>query len=282
MDNNGTPVEPGQQPASLIRALEKLLRPLVKLLLSRGITYPVFCQWLKNLYIEVAEQDFAIPGKKQTDSRINLLTGIHRKDVKRIRNQQRDQSEPPAAVTFGALLVSRWTGLPRYLDQDGHPLPLPRHSENTDQPSFEELVSSVNKDIRPRVVLDEWLRLGIVQMQDDIISLNTEAFIPEKGFDELAFYFGNNLRDHIAAAAHNLSGHEKRFLERSVYYDKLSPESVRELEALAEEQGMVALQRVNRYALELQQRDAGQEASNERINFGIYFFNEKVDHDKTD
>ena len=93
----------------------------------------------------------------------------------------------------------------------------------------EGLVESVSKDIRPRVVLDEWLRLGVarIELVDDqeLVRLNVEAFVPASGFDEKAFYFGRNLRDHIATAAGNLAGVDPSRLERSVYYDDLTAES---------------------------------------------------------
>ncbi len=278
-ETNDNPIQAGAQPPAVVRALKKLLRPLVKLLLSRGITYPVFSSWLKGIFVEVAENEFTLPDKPQTDSRINLLTGIHRKDVKRLRSEPIDSDNTPANVSLGALLVAKWSGMDEYLDSSGHPMALPRQS-NSDEPSFDQLVATVNKDIRSRVVLDEWLRLGIVHVDEKkFVHLNTEAFIPEKGIDELAYYFGRNLHDHISAAAHNLSDSSKKYLERSVYYDQLSQESVLELEKLSEQQGMQALQALNRRALALQTVDAEKSGALQRINFGIYFYNSDTDED---
>ena len=277
-DQNGQ-FKQGQPPAVLTRAVRKLLRPLVRLLVARGITYPALIQMLKSLYIEVADRDFALDNKRQTDSRINLLTGIHRKDVKRLRQELgNEDTSIPAAVSLGARLVAHWTGMDKYLDDDRHPRPLPRQTSQDSEISFEELVASVNKDIRPRVVLDEWLNLGIVRLDDnDRVCLNIEAFVPEQGFDELAYYFGRNLHDHIAAAAHNLSGLTPRQLERSVYYAGLSSASVKKLNIIAENEGMKALQAVNRSALQLQKDDATNPDARQRINFGMYFHHASID-----
>jgi len=290
---------PGQQPPALVRAVRVMLRPLVKFLLERGITYPVVAQWLKYLFVEVAEKNFSLPNKAQTDSRINLLTGIHRKDVKRLRGEIISDEATPKNISLGAVLVAKWTGISDYLNSEGRPAPLPRQSTDDDSVSFDQLVVSVNKDIRPRVVIDEWLRLGIISIdQDNLVHLNTEAFVPQQGIDELAFYFGRNLRDHILASTHNLSDPEKRFLERSVYYDKLSPESVLELNAMAEKHGMEALQALNRKALILQDRDNDKDHSkdiqstvavdmqdntpDQRINFGVYFYSATEEKNKND
>jgi len=267
----GNNADAGKPPAALVGALKKLLRPLVHLLLSRGITYPVFSAWLKNIFVEVAENDFALHDKPQTDSRINLLTGIHRKDVKRLRTEPVDDDAIPSNISLGALLVAKWSGMDEYLDAEGHSIALPRQSN--EGPSFDKLVATVNKDIRSRVVLDEWLRLGIVHIdENNYVHLNSEAFIPEKGIEELAYYFGHNLHDHIAAAAHNLSDSAKKFLERSVYYDQLSQSSIEELEKLSEEYGMQALQALNKKALALQIKDENSLDARQRINFGIYFY----------
>ena len=258
---------------SLVRALRGLLPPLVRLLLSHGITYPFVVSLLKSVFVEVTSGEFRIEGKPQTDSRISMLTGIHRKDVKRLRQLETEHDAPPDSVSLGAELVARWTAMPEYLDVQGRPRPLARLVKDGGELSFEGLVQSVSKDIRSRVVLDEWLRLGVAHIDEqDQVCLNVEAFIPERGFDEKAYYFGQNIRDHLAAGAHNLLGGNPPFLDRSVYYDQLSADSVAALAELTKRLGMNALQAINREALRLQQQDRKNPNAKHRMNFGIYFF----------
>jgi hypothetical protein len=242
----------------------------VQLLLEHQVTHPLLANLLKGLYVDVAEREFALEGKAQTDSRLSLLTGIHRKEVKRLRAGRAPGYAPPSSVSLGARLVAHWTGSPAFLDAEGRPRPLPRSS--ADEPSFEQLVASQSTDIRARAVLDEWQRLGVVQIDEEgWVHLVVDAFVPARGFDEKAHYFGRNLHDHIASGAHNLAGAGAPMLERSVYYDGLSPASVDELAELAERQGMEALQVVNRRAMELQARDASSPDASLRMNFGAYF-----------
>lgn len=279
--SNLTKHNPGEPAPVLVKALKQLLRPLVRLLLNHGITFPYLCNLLKNLYVEVAESDFPLAGKKQTDSRISLLTGIHRKDTKRLRTQEMSDNEPPENVSIGAQLIAYWIAKPEYLDDQGQPRPLAKKSSGIkhDQPSgdFESLVQSVSKqDLRPRVILDEWLRLGIVHIDEqDRVVLNTEAFIPETHYDEKAYYFGQNLHDHIAAGSHNLLGHTPPFFDRSVYYNCLNQHSVNQLTDLGHELGMEALKKINRKAMQLQDADQNDAKAISRINFGIYFYSEQ-------
>jgi len=273
MVKRASDLKPGEPPKSLVAALRTLLRPLVRLLLAHGITLPTLTALLKSLYVEVAEREFPIPGKPQTDSRISLLTGVHRKDIRRLRHASPDDNVVPASVAVGTQLVARWIGEPEYLDADGSPKALPIRKSQGDESSFEQLVAAVaRQDLRPRVVMDELLRLGVVEVEDNRIRLNTEAFIPKKGFDEKAFYFGKNLRDHIATGVHNLLGAEPPLFERSVSYHRLSSTSVKELNEMADRLGMQALKTINRKAMEMKRRDEHSPGGKQRINFGIYLY----------
>jgi len=268
-------------PKSLTKALRHILLPLVRVMLSKDVTYPFIAEMLKGVFVEAAERHFRIGDKPQTDSRITLLTGVHRKDVRRLRQIARGPSDnTPSTVSLGSQLAAVWTGAAQYLDETGHPRPLPRLAGAGDSPSFEGLVTSVSKDIRSRAVLDEWLRLGVVRLdEEDRVVLNTEAFVPQKGFEEKVFYFGHNLHDHVAAAAHNIIGEGPPFLERSVHYDSLDRRSIEELAELAERAGMQAALTVNRKAMELEKRDATSAEPKQRITFGIYFFSTPADGD---
>jgi len=277
------PQPPTEKTTAILRqALRAVLRPLVRLLLQNQLTYPAFAALLKEVYVELADAEFRLSGKRQTDSRVSLLTGIHRKEVNRLRALTPDSDSPPRSASLGALILSRWVGVADFHGADGRPRPLPRQSGSDGEASFEKLVQSVSKDIRPRAVLDEWLRLGVAHVDPDgNVMLNTESFVADRGFEEKAYFFGRNLRDHIAAGAHNLEGGAPPFVDRSVYYAQLSEDSTRELEELSRELGMEALRAVNRRALELRERDAVDPgAASSRMNFGIYFYQAQVDADE--
>jgi len=264
---------PVQPPESLVKALRNLLRPLIRTLIGHGISYPFLAAMLKSVYVEVAEAETGEDEKRTTDSRINLMTGVHRKDIRRLRaDPDRAESIPPV-VSLGAHLVLLWTGSREYLDSEGRPIPLPRSSEVAGEPSFDGLVESLSKDVRPRAVLDEWLRLGIARLDDaGRVCLNHDAFVPEKGFDEKAYFFGRNIRDHIAAASHNLAGMVPPFLERTVFYDKLTADSVEELSEYARKTGMDTLLAMNREAMQKADEDANDPGAKFRMSFGIYFY----------
>jgi hypothetical protein len=284
----------GLSPPQFVPTAATFLRPVVKLMLHFHITYPQLISMLKTLYIDVAVADFPNGNQHQSDSRINLLTGIHRKDVKRLRNQSK--SHPVGSkleslkASLGAKIIQKWRNSKGYQDINGMPRLLPLRKNNSqalsnhplakqgldsENLSFDELVTSVAKqDIRPKVILEEWVRLGIAQQEDNCVKLNTDAGLAEKGFANKLAFFGQNIQDHLNAGSHNLMGHKPAYFDRSVFYDKLTMESVDQLTDLANKLGMEALQQMNRTALQLQSEDEELEGNDFRMNFGVFNFND--------
>lgn len=254
-------------------AVRRVLAPLVRFLIVRSIPFSVATEILRTLYVEIAEDDFCVPGRKQTDSRVHLLTGVHRKDVRRLREARHAPALAPRKTSLASTLIARWTTLDEYRDENGRPQPLARTAEHG--ASFDSLVRSVSTDIRPRVVLDEWKRLGIARVdENDRVHLSVEAFVPPKESEEILHFFGRNAHDHIAAAVRNVLGEGDRFFERAAAYDQLTPDSIDELRGLAVEKGMDALRDVNRRAMKLQRRDGAKPQATHRMSFGAYFFAE--------
>ena len=265
---------------AVISALRKILRPLVKFMVANQVTYPFLINMLKSVYVDVAEQDFPVPGKKQTDSRINLLTGVHRKDVKRLRSEEDIHETRPMNISVGSQIVARWIGDKQLQNPDGTPKILPLQDQDEfSNDSFEGLVANIAKgDIRPRVVLDELMRLDMVELDPDHrVILKTSAFTPDKGQEEKLYFFGKNIQDHLNAGVHNLAGEKPPFFDRSVYYDELSQASINELTEMANKLGMEALMKINERALALQNADRKGPDNHYRMNFGIFNFNQQYD-----
>lgn len=257
----------------VLTALQRVLKPLIRLALAQGINYQMLLETLKVVFVQVAEEDFKLSKREQTDSRISLLTGLHRKDVHRLRDQPDNLQNQYSIVTLGSQLVGLWVSDVDFVDASGNPKPLPRLASVGGELSFDRLVARVSKDIRARPVLDEWLRIGVVHINDeDCVCLNAAAFVPSEDFDSKLFFFQQNIHDHIAATTHNLMNITPPMLERCVYYDGLTPEAINELKVMSESQGMLALKAVNARAIELQTAALNSSAANQRFTFALYFY----------
>lgn len=267
----------------IANAMKRVFRPFVKLMLANNLTYTFIIDVIKALFVEVADQEFSQQDKRTTDARISLMSGVHRKDVKRLRELQPDVEDVmPENVSLGSQLVAVWNANPKYLNTEGMPKPLARFSSTNSEESFEALVRSLSTDIHPRAVLDEWLRLGVARVDDDnFVHLTTDMYIAQEGFEEKVYYFGHNLHDHAEAAISNVmsSGSDESqpsFLERCVHYDTLSVESVNEITALAKKLGMRNLREINKFADALAVSDANKPEANMRMTYGIYYYYEQT------
>lgn len=265
---------------ALVKAVKLLCKPLIRLLIEKGITLPQYRELMKELYVEVADREFSLDDKKPSDSRIFVLTGVHRKDIKRIREQAKNTNETIASsASLSGEIVARWTSMPEYLDAKGKPAQLPKIGKNN-KAGFDQLVSSVSKDVRPKVVLDEWLRLNMVSIENDHVILNKSAFVTNKEFNDMAYYLGHNVHDHLASCANNILNESDPMLERSVYYASLTENSVNKLRKIADKKGNELLQHLNKQAIKLYDADKLKDDANYRMRLGVYWYQTQLEDNK--
>lgn len=259
--SNDPVVRAAPSPA-LVAAVRRILRPLVRVLIANGVTLPTLTALLKAIYVEEAERGFALPGKPTTDSRICLLTGLHRKDIARLR--ETGAADEAVAPSLPAQVLGRWIGHSGYRGDDGKPAVLTRGE-------FDALVQSVSKDVRPRALLDELQRSGLVgEAEDGRLTLVEAAHLPHGDYDKMAYWFGRNVADHLASAAHNLAGRQPPLLERALFHTGLTRDSVQALNAEATAAAMAVLVRLNERATEMGEQDKDQPDATCRFVAGVY------------
>lgn len=258
----------------VLAAALRLLRPLVRLLLREGVAYPAFAAALKPVFLQAARDELAARGMATTDSAVTLLSGVHRRDVRRLGRGPQPADADPAPLSLAAEVAGRWMGEAPWLDADGRPRVLPRSGPG----SFDDLVAGISQDVRPRAVLDELLRLGVVQAGDDGVALNAAGFAPREGFEEMAALFSANLHDHLAAAAANLHG-GINFLEQALFVDQIGAASALQLERAAAQAWQQAVRQLMPLARERFEADAALPAAERghRARFGVYFYSDRED-----
>ncbi len=259
----------------LLRAVQRILRPLVRQLLRHGITYRTFTQVAKRVYYEVAAQDFALPGKRQTDSRIALLTGLTRRDVAHLRSAGEEVPAVGLDAHLATKLIDVWCHDARYRSESGTPLPLPFEARQGG-PTFVELVRRVGGDIPPRALLDELVRVGSIQVDATrTVRLLQRAYIPAAGSPERLEMLGEDIAEFARAIAHNLEvpPHDA-FLQQKVVYDNVGSEALGELRAELRRLGEAFLRRVNKIVA-ARDRDRNPHAPGgrrTRVVMGVYYF----------
>jgi hypothetical protein len=265
-------VSPSEEHARIaLREVQVLMAPLVRWLLRHGVHYGAFANVLKQVFVSVAREELAGAEAKVTDSAISVLSGVHRKDVRTLG--EGPAPAVPRSVPLASQVFTRWLTDARYCSpQSGQPLPLARSGR---EGSFEALSREVSTDVHPRTVLDELLRLGLVEVDGERVVPRTQAFVPADDLDELTALFSANVADHIAAAVHNLTEPGMRLLEQSVYAEGLAPESARQLAGHARAlwaQAFASMVEQARARVDADRAVAG----SGRMRFGVYYYADPV------
>jgi hypothetical protein len=265
----------------LDRAVLILLRALVRLMLKRGVAHGEFAELVKRAYIDTARADFAVPGRKPSISRVAVLTGLTRKDVSRLLQEDAPTSEGATRrkINRAARVVSAWVGDASYRDRRGSPASLPFESET--QPSFSSLVNEHGGDVTPRAVLDELTRVGAVgRLKDGRVKLVQRAYIPQADESAKIDFLGTDVADLVATIERNLDPeNDAPFFQRKVAYDNLPGEYLPKLRALLARKGQHLLEELNadmsRHDRDVQGDQA--EGDRHRAMIGIYYYEEESD-----
>jgi len=264
----------------LTLAVIRILRPLVRVLIRHEMSHAEFSELARRAYVQEAFANFSIKGRKMTHSRVAVLTGLSRKEVRRLVNI--DESEVALSNTpnRAVRVIDGWLQDPEFHD-NGKPKTLPLQGERG---SFAALVARYSGDITLGAVVDELVRVGVVERpKKDTVVLASLGYIPHADELEKVHIFSICTADLLDTAVHNLDAEpdERRFQRQLTYPDV--PESVvedfrkeaaaRSGRLLEELQAFLA----SRTATETSTLSAG---PTHRIGLGIYL-HDKVDTDQT-
>ena len=264
-------------------AVLKLLRPLVRILLRYGVPYQSFCELAKWVYVNVADKEFGIQGRKQTVSRISVITGISRKEVLRMKRIEKpDDRDNSDKFNRAARVVAAWLREEDFLDETGNPARLPMAGTGT---SFSELIRRFSGDVTPRATLDELIRVGIVNVEEDgKISLVSRSFVPEQSDTDILHILGKDVSHLISTLDHNLQTELKDpFFQREVAYDNLPDNASLRFRKLSGKKAQSFLEKMDKW-LSRHDRDVNPEVKGKGRNhagLGIYYFEEPFSKEET-
>ncbi len=275
------PMPPRLPREKLIPSVRRLLRPLVRRLLHWEITYPVLDDILRSLFVEVAATDFALPHKHPTDSRISLVTGIHRKEVARLRELPAlERASLRLEETIVTRVIGRWMAGPPYADRQHRAKPLPYEVTGSRQSSFSRLVGEAGFDGPVRSVLDEMLRSGAVVMSDDgRVELVREANISVRGVEGKLELLGSDPGEIFDTIVHNLESPGEPWFHRKVVYDNIGADSLPDLRRDTGVAGESLIREANAL-LAARDRDRNPEAPGgrrSRVVVATYYFEEPLE-----
>jgi hypothetical protein len=277
----GDPSSPGadasasasNEQQALLGALQAVLWPLARLAVARGLPYAAMEEVLKQVIVRAAAEAHPGLAPQRSVSRIATATGIHRREVTRLV-----QAPAQAPVARGRSLANevftRWLSDKAYGDDKGRPLPLRRLGP---APSFESLSHTVTRDVHPRSLLDELLRLKLAALDEtsDIVTVRQDGFVPSGDLARMLGFLAGNIGDHLSAGVENVLADGRRHFEQAVFADDLSDESLESMRPLITAQWKGLLQAlVPELEKRVQADEALAPAQRRRIRIGLYAYDE--------
>jgi hypothetical protein len=236
-------------------------------------------EMLRAAFVQAASD--AHPGlpEHRKVSRIATTTGLNRREVGRLVGlRQQEAAAGNVHTTPASQLFLRWRNETGWQDAAGQPLVLPRLGP---APSFEVLAQQVTRDVHPRSLLDELVRLGLVQWDPvaDTVQPLADRYVARGDAVRQLALLGDNVGDHLRAAVDNVlagtTGDEARHLEQAVFAWGLSQASLAALQPAIRAQWQQLLATLLPQLREKVTEDAAIEPTPPgRIRIGLYAYHE--------
>jgi hypothetical protein len=241
-------------------ALRMMLKPLVKLLISQGVTHGDFSEAAKDVYVEVAIRHFDKSGRVN-QSKIAILTGLTRKEVKNVIDRAISSTTHSKVFSRPGRVLAGWHSDPKYVGPYGVPLELHYESSIEGTPSFTSLVRTYSGDMAPRPMLKELKRVGaVVELDNATFKAIRREFEPEALSPELVERLGVIGHYFFSTAAANIEKKEQTagYFDRRVFAEEgLAPNSIMEFDSLIKERGQEFLEELDNWFVAKEKSDVG-------------------------
>ncbi len=244
----------------------QILAPLVRVLLRNGVACADFEQLVRRSYVEQAFAAAAQEGKA-TVSSVSAKTGLSRKEVKRLLEQDEDISYAQGQKYNRAVrVISGWLNDTRFCNTEGVPQSLLMDGEA----SFASLVKDYSGDIPPRAMLDLLEQSGCVEKHGDRLHLITHAYVPGNDPVDLIDILGTDSHELMQTVVHNMTADQQhKHFQRKVSSQQLDRAHVPAFQKYANRRAQTLLEELDSWLSEHQAR-AADEA--EYVSLGIYFY----------
>lgn len=271
----------GSLHSALAAAILNLLRPLVRILLRNGIPYGAFAELAKKVYTDVAAEDFAEPGKKTTISRISALTGLTRKEAKRLHELQSPQeSSSNERYNRAVRVISGWVNDPTYQDASGQPALLP----GGDGPgSFGALVRQYSGDVPTHAMLSVLEAAGSIAQREGGVQLVRHAYVPGSDPVDKIHILGNDAFELMTTIDHNLTApvNALRF-QRKVSNHAVRADALPAFRLLSSQKAQALLEELDDWLTRHEAEPTADASAQQYVSLGIYYFERKDSHEVND
>jgi hypothetical protein len=229
----------------MLAACGHALEPLIRLLLKSGITWRELAELAKEKFVQVATQEFGIKGRPTNASRVAILTGLDRREVRKLRiTMQKPVPGTVGYVSKPTLLLGGWHHDPDFLNPDGSPRDLAREGEAA---AFDELVRRYAPGIPPVALIKELKSAEAVIEVDGRLRVLKRVYLPKQLDAAQARLWGSILHDFSVTLGHNLTHGNTtpaRFERRAINV-RVDERSIPAFREFLEREGQQLLERID-------------------------------------
>lgn len=252
-----------------VRTISAILQPLVRILLRYGLSHSEFSEIAKRVYVDVAHQHYRIEGRKQTHSRIAVLTGIPRKEVVRFVSMSADEPlNTRGPLNRAQLVMDGWADDPDFRDMEEIPA-------RGGVGSFEDLVARYSGDITAGAVLDELLRVGAVaRPTKDCVRRLAPAYAAREIPTDALLTLGDCVTNLLRSGLHNLEpGAEGSRLLKQWTHVNLPETVIREFKEYSHDRSLELIFELKQWLAKRSVEGApGSGESTGSVGVGVYYF----------
>lgn len=263
-----------------LAAFRLLFRPIARILLRDGVAWQELAAAAKAGYVEAATKTFGIRGRPTNISRVAILTGLTRREVRRLRDQlEQGPTESFARMNRATRVLSGWHQDGEFSTGKEEPLALAATGEG---PSFERLCARFAPDVPATSMLKELRHVGAVEERaDGRVIARTRYYMPVAADPEQILRSGGVFADLGKTIEYNLRRREDdpaRF-ERRATNICMSPETVPAFREFIEAEGQAFLERVDAW-LTAHEQPEDDDGPRVRLGLGAYWIEDELNERK--
>jgi hypothetical protein len=226
----------------ITKILTTMSRPIARLCLKHAIGIQQAIEAIKKAFIDCAAESISESGHKVNVSRLSIATGLHRRDVARLAEQE---STPLQTTHALSRIIATWENHPDFTTKLGKARIL-KHDGNDCE--FNLLVRSVTSDLHPGTVLFQLEQIGAVEKTPHGVKLlNASENIkndPIKAYQLLS----KDMEDLPIAVDENISGNRALpHLHARTEYDNIIEDALPKIEEWLLKEGSAFHQKARNY-----------------------------------
>lgn len=256
------------------------LRPIARILLRFGIGLREFSEISKTAFVEVATNDYGLRGRPTNISRVAVMTGLTRKEVRRIREKiQKGEESVVVKTTPLSEILHRWYSETEFLDSKGRPAVLPFSGQSK---SFSSLVRRFGGDIPPGAMRTELKRVGAVEEDEDgKLSAVSRILHPDGPQDKLVEAMVHAVYPLISTVAHNVDPEkeEESWTQLSVFSQSIRKTDLPRLRRISFDRLSEVAESIDDLfmAYETLHENDNSAPDDNTVAVGVFYFEEKDD-----